>query len=204
MSLNIYPSQYIESMSIQWVHVYTKSPCQYHKSMSIPWVHVYTMSTCQFNAPMSIPCVLSNNISQCLYHESRKSNYRNKQITEIHILEKRKRNYIKTEIEMTKIPKLQKYRNVNYRNTEIITERLSTIVHKYKGGATLQLSWTSKTNPCSLTSPLKKNAPCFGSIEVWWYIWICMRRISLKVPQSTFYSLVLFSLKHPTFVANLV
>jgi hypothetical protein len=31
-----------------------------------------------------------------------------------------------------------------------------------------------------------------------------MRRISPKVPQSTFYSLVLFSLKHPIFVAILV
>ena len=126
------PCQYQEPMSIPWVHIYTMSPCLYHKSMSIPWVHVYTMSPCQFHASMSIPWVLSNNMSQCLYHESRKSNYRNKQITEIHILEKRKRIIIKTEIEITKIPKLQKYRNVNYRNTEIITERLSTIVHKYK------------------------------------------------------------------------
>ena len=31
-----------------------------------------------------------------------------------------------------------------------------------------------------------------------------MRRISPKVPRSTFYSLVLFSLKHPIFVAILV
>jgi hypothetical protein len=31
-----------------------------------------------------------------------------------------------------------------------------------------------------------------------------MRRISPKVPQSTFYSLVRFSLKHPIFVAILV
>ena len=37
----------------------------------------------------------------------------------------------------------------------------------------------------------------FGSIEVWWYIWICMRQISQKIIWSTFYILVLFSLKYP-------
>ena len=33
------------------------------------------------------------------------------------------------------------------------------------GGATLQLSWNSKTNPWALTSFLKENAQYFGSIE---------------------------------------
>ena len=51
-----------------------------------------------------------------------------------------------------------------------------------KGGASLQLSWTTNPNPCALTLFFfKLNAPYFGSKEVWGYIWICMRQISLKV-----------------------
>ena len=40
-----------------------------------------------------------------------------------------------------------------------------------------KLSWNSKTNPWALNSFLKENAPYFGEIEVWGYIWICMCRI---------------------------
>ena len=57
----------------------------------------------------------------------------------------------------------------------------------FKGGATLQLSWTSKTSPWALTLFFKLNAPYFGSIKVWGYIWICMRLISPKVPLSNFF-----------------
>ena len=42
-----------------------------------------------------------------------------------------------------------------------------------RGEATLQISWTSKTNAWTLTSLFKWSKPYFGSIGVWEYI--CMR-----------------------------
>ena len=50
-----------------------------------------------------------------------------------------------------------------------------------EGGATLELSWTSKTNPWALTLFFQLNAPYFASIEVLGYICNCMRQTSPKV-----------------------
>ena len=116
------PCLYHESMSIPWVHVYTTSSYIYHKSMSIPWVYVNTINTCQFHASIPMQWVLANILSQILYHECRKSNYRNtkkkkieeeeKHYRKIQFLEIKNKKNRNTEIQITDITKhkLQRHR----------------------------------------------------------------------------------------------
>ena len=62
---------------------------------------------------------------------------------------------------------------------------LKRVENFIKGGATLQLSWTTNPNLWALTLYFKLLAPNFNSTSVLGYIWICMRQISPKLHLST-------------------